>query len=344
MRVSILQFFAVFASLVSVSLAALLNSQLQGLVKAQGRKKVLTLTDENFAEILNGPRDYHIVVLLTSESPQINCVLCKEFRPEYELLVNSWVQDHPNGLTAKELDVDEDFTGIPPKNIYFFRSEFMEARSFFQIFLLNSIPKVFHFPPSDKPGPNNFIKEVKEYQFFQGQHSELLRTWISDQTGLKVNLYIPTDYYRIAVNFIGLVSIILLVRRFKKQVIQVVTSRFLWSGFSLIAILLLTTGYMFNQIRGTPYMRTHEDGRAEYFVQGQQNQMGVETQIVSFIYGILSLLVVVLIKKLPEIKNSTVLFIAVGIVSVLIFVFYSLLLSVFSLKGMGYPYKFIEFF
>ncbi|KAK6456925.1 gamma subunit of Oligosaccharyltransferase [Scheffersomyces xylosifermentans] len=344
MRVSILQFFAVFASLVSVGIAALSNDQLQNLVKGQGTKKVLTITDDNFAEILNGPRDYHIVVLLTSESSQINCVLCKEFRPEYELLANSWVQDHPNGLTEKELEVEEDFTGIPPKNIYFFYSEFMQSRNFFQIFQLNSIPKVFHFPPSDKAGPNNFIKEVKEYQFFQGQHSELLRSWIADQTGLKVNLYVPTDYYRIAVNFIGLVSILLLVRRFKKQVIQIITSRFLWSGFSLISILLLTTGYMFNQIRAVPYMRAHENGKLEYFIQGQQNQMGVETQIVSFIYGILSLLFVVLIKKVPEIKNSTVLFIAVAIVSVLIFIFYSLLLCVFSLKGMGYPYRFINFF
>lgn len=345
MKSGLLRICLVVSTLVSFVLGALSNSQLQSLVKSQGRTKVITLTDENYEQILNGPRDYYLVVLLTSEAPQINCVLCKEFRPEFELLANSWVQDHPDGLTKKELEInDEDPPSILPKNVYFLRSEFMESRSFFQIFALNSIPKVFLFPPSEKAGPNNFIGEVKEYQFFAGSHSELLKAWVSDQTGHKLNIYIPTDYYRIGINVFSVVTLVLLLVRVRKQVASVVTSRVLWSGLSLIAILLLTTGYMFNQIRGVPYHKEHENGKIEYFMPGQQNQFGVETQIVSFIYGMLSLLVIVLIKRVPEIKSSSVFLTAVIFVSTLIFLFYSLLLSIFGVKGVGFPYKLLELF
>lgn len=135
-----------------------------------------------------------------------------------------------------------------------------------------------------------------------------------------------------------------LLKRYRKYVGKALTSKLSWCIVSLIAVLLFTTGYMFNQIRGTPYVLEHQDGRTDYFAPGQQTQFGIETQIMSFVYGILSILVIILVKRAPEIKNDSVALILVSVVSLLIFVLFSLLLSIFGLKGMGFPYRFIRFF
>ncbi|KSA00158.1 uncharacterized protein AC631_04075 [Debaryomyces fabryi] len=319
-------------------MAALTNEEMIKYVKSQGNK-VVSLNDENYEHILNGERDYHLIVMLSSQSAKINCALCNEFKPEFEIVGNSWIQDHPNGLSKEELEDTESL--IPKKNVYFMFSEFTESRNFFLSLQLNNIPKVFHFPPSTSKRPNEYIKQFDEYQFYQGDHKSLLASWLNQITGHTFNIYIPPDYTRIATNALITFALVMLIRRFSAQFTMVVTSKILWSGISLVAILLLISGYMFNQIRGVPFVMEHQSGKVDYFVPQQQNQLGVETQIMSFIYGCLSLLVVMLIKKAPEIKNSHVKLIAVIVLSILIFVLYSILLSIFGIKGMGYPYRFI---
>ncbi|CUM54498.1 unnamed protein product [Debaryomyces fabryi] len=338
MKVSIVRLCVAFVSLFGLTMAALTNEEMIKYVKSQGNK-VVSLNDENYEHILNGERDYHLIVMLSSQSAKINCALCNEFKPEFEIVGNSWIQDHPNGLSKEELEDTESL--IPKKNVYFMFSEFTESRNFFLSLQLNNIPKVFHFPPSTSKRPNEYIKQFDEYQFYQGDHKSLLASWLNQITGHTFNIYIPPDYTRIATNALITFALVMLIRRFSAQFTMVVTSKILWSGISLVAILLLISGYMFNQIRGVPFVMEHQSGKVDYFVPQQQNQLGVETQIMSFIYGCLSLLVVMLIKKAPEIKNSHVKLIAVIVLSILIFVLYSILLSIFGIKGMGYPYRFI---
>lgn len=324
--------------LIQLALGALTDKELSTLVKNYGKNKAIKITDDNFEEFLNGAKDYHLILFLYSTAPQINCVLCNEFKPDFELLANSWFQDHPEGVSEDDLDED---SGLPNKNVYFLQAEFLDCRKLFGLFELNNIPKVFHFPPTTNNKPNAYLKEYNEYQFFQGVHRELLASYLNSVTGYKFNLYIPPDYSRIVINAIGTFTFILLLRRFSEQAIKIVSSRVLWSGFTVLAILILTSGYMFNQIRGVPYVREHST-HTEYIIPGQQMQLGVETQIVSFLYGGLSVLVVFLIKKAPEVKNPQANLIAVVVLCGAVFVLYSLLLEVFGLKGIGYPYKFLN--
>lgn len=53
--------------------------------------------------------------------------------------------------------------------------------------------------------------------------------------------------------------------------------------FSLAVITIMCSGYMWNNIRGSPYVGMKAGGKVEYFASGFQNQLGVETQIVSVI-------------------------------------------------------------
>ncbi|CAK9441586.1 uncharacterized protein LODBEIA_P54540 [Lodderomyces beijingensis] len=327
--------------------SALTKDQLLQTVQ-NSKRKLLPVNDANYETILNGKRDYHVVVFFTSEAPQINCVLCKEIAPEFELIADSWFKDHPHGVGIGEgegEEIDADGNKVEPKkNVFFFKSEFADSRKFFSLFGLNNIPKIFHFAPTKAKGPNNFLKERTEYQFFQGDHKSLMVNWLSDLTGHSYNLYIPIDRTRLVINVVvGFVGA-LLAKRFKKQIFGVLLSRLVWIGVSIVSVLLFTTGYMFNKIRGSPYLIEHPDGRTEYFIGGQQTQLGIETQIISFIYGLMSILVIILIKRAPEIKTPSINLILVAVISGLIFLLFSLLLSIFGLKGLGFPYRFIKFF
>ncbi|RCK64929.1 Dolichyl-diphosphooligosaccharide--protein glycosyltransferase subunit 3 [Candida viswanathii] len=342
MRYSILLFIT---SLWALVLGGLTNDELLSIVK-HNKRKLIPLNDQNFESVLNGKRDYHIVALLTSESPNINCVLCREIGPELGIIADSWFKDHPNGLTEQEMHVeDEDGEEQPPlKNIYFFKSEFLESKKLFGILKLQNIPKLFYFPPTEALGPNNYLNEMVEYQFFQGDHKDLMKNWFSGLTNHHFNLYIPLNKAKLALNFVGAFVFVILTKVFSKQIKNFITSKVIWCAGSLIAVLLFTTGYMFNQIRAVPYLNERRDGTVEYFAPGQQSQFGVETQILSFIYGLLSILVIVLIKRVPEVKTDSVNLLLVVILSSFIFVMFSLLLSIFGGKAHGFPYRFINFF
>ena len=95
--------------------------------------KLIPLNDQNFETILNGKRDYHIVALLTSESPNINCVLCREIGPELSIIANSWFKDHPNGLTEQELMVEDEDGEEQPllKTFTFSNRNFLNQRNCF---------------------------------------------------------------------------------------------------------------------------------------------------------------------------------------------------------------------
>lgn len=64
-------------------------------------------------------------------------------------------------------------------------------------------------------------------------------------------------------------------------VLPVIQNRNIWAAMSLIAILLFTSGHMFNQIRKIPYVVANGRGGVTYFAAGFQNQLGVETQVVA---------------------------------------------------------------
>ena len=64
-------------------------------------------------------------------------------------------------------------------------------------------------------------------------------------------------------------------------VLPIVQNRNLWATISLIAILLFTSGHMFNHIRNVPYVTGDGQGGISYFANGFQTQFGLETQIVA---------------------------------------------------------------
>jgi oligosaccharyltransferase complex subunit gamma len=138
--------------------------------------------------------------------------------------------------------------------------------------------------------------------------------------------------------------------------LPVIQNRNLWAAVSLIAVLLFTSGHMFNHIRKVPYVSGDGKGGVSYFAGGFQNQFGLETQIVAamcmFITpiframtladtnadGILSFATISLALKVPRMADPRAQQIAVFIWGGVILGMYSFLLSVFRIKNGGYPF------
>lgn len=80
-----------------------------------------------------------------------------------------------------------------------------------------------------------------------------------------------------------LMAVVTLFTVLSPYILPVVQNRNLWAAISLIAILLFTSGQMFNHIRKVPYVAGDGRGGISYFAGGFQNQFGMETQIVAAI-------------------------------------------------------------
>ncbi len=67
------------------------------------------------------------------------------------------------------------------------------------------------------------------------------------------------------------------------MILPLLQNRNTWASLSLLAILAFTSGHMFNQIRKVPYVAGNGKGGVQYFANGFQAQLGVETQMVAAI-------------------------------------------------------------
>lgn len=89
------------------SVAAKKSTKFNALVSSsKSRRGVIELTDALYDELTTGPRNFTAVVLLTALEARINCHLCREFSPEFDLLAKSWDVAHKaeGGLYFAELD------------------------------------------------------------------------------------------------------------------------------------------------------------------------------------------------------------------------------------------------
>ena len=91
------------------------------------------------------------------------------------------------------------------------------------------------------------------------------------------------NYFKIISITTAILGLITLVTVTAPYILPILQNRNLWAAFSLIAVLLFTSGHMFNHIRKVPYVAGDGKGGISYFAGGFSNQFGLETQIVAAI-------------------------------------------------------------
>jgi oligosaccharyltransferase complex subunit gamma len=115
------------------------------------------------------------------------------------------------------------------------------------------------------------------------QTAEQVRSWIARTLPDRPHPAIkrPINWVRViavTTTILGTVTFLFVAWPYLLPILQ---SRNVWAAVSLIAILLFTSGHMFNHIRKVPYVSGDGRGGVSYFAGGFSNQYGLETQIVA---------------------------------------------------------------
>ncbi|EEH16306.1 hypothetical protein PABG_06393 [Paracoccidioides brasiliensis Pb03] len=321
----ILPIFATFFSLIiSLSAAKSTTDRYKTYQNRAKSVKPIVLNDSTYNDLTSNPRDYHVAVLLTAGDMRYGCQLCREIQPEWELLARSWIkgarQDTPKLL--------------------FGTLDFSKGKDTFQKLMLKTAPALIFFPPTAGPAAKADASPI-QYNFNGPLSADQINNWMNRYLpdGHKPSIVRPINYGRIATMTTLLLGAVTLFTALSKYILPIIQSRNLWTAISLIAILLFTSGHMFNHIRKVPYVTGDGKGGISYFAPGFLSQLGVETQIVAAIYASLSFATIALAIKIPRISNPKLQQISVVIWELITFVIYSFLLSVFRTKSVEYPFS-----
>jgi len=284
----------------------------------------LKLDDANYGKVTAAKRDYSVLVLLTAMETRFSCQLCREFQPEWELLAKSWTKGDRKG----------------DSRLIFSTLDFVDGKGTFQSMNLQTAPVLLLFQPTVGPHAVADSSPIR-YDFTNGpQSAEQVHAWLSRHLTDRPHPEIkrPINWIRgiaVTTTILGSITFLSVAWPYLMPIVQ---NRNVWAAISLIAILLFTSGHMYNHIRKVPYVAGDGRGGVSYFAGGFSNQYGLETQIVAAMYGVLSFATISLALKVPRIADPKTQQLAVIIWGGVIFVMYSFLLSVFRIKNGGYPF------
>ena len=110
-----------------------------------------------------------------------------------------------------------------------------------------------------------------------------VHAWLTRQLPLGPHppLVRPINYLKITLLTTAALGALTFFTVMAPYILPIIQNRNGWAAISLIAILLFTSGHMFNHIRKVPYVVADGKGGLSYFAGGFQNQFGLETQIVA---------------------------------------------------------------
>ncbi|KAI0179251.1 hypothetical protein GGR52DRAFT_535485 [Hypoxylon sp. FL1284] len=284
----------------------------------------LKLADSSYKKLTSAPRDYSVAILLTALDARFGCQLCAEFQPEWDVLGKSWIKGDKNAESR----------------LIFGTLDFSNGRDTFISLGLQSAPVLLLFQPTTGPHASSSSDPVR-YDFTGPQSAESVHQWLArhlpDRPHPPVSR--PINYVSWIVSTVLVLFFAAVGYNIWPYLLPVIQNRNVWAGLSLIGILLFTSGQMFNRIRKVPYVAGDGRGGISYFAGGFQNQFGLETQIVAFMYGVLSFATISLAIKAPRTRDPKIQQLAVIVWGVVLVFMYSFLLSIFRVKNGGYPIK-----
>ncbi|POR37461.1 Magnesium transporter protein 1 [Tolypocladium paradoxum] len=306
----------------------------------------IQLNDASYKQLTAAPRDYSVAVLLTAVAPRFGCQLCSEFQPEWDIVGRSWTKGDKNAESR----------------LLFGTLDFAEGRDTFVSLGLQTAPVLLLFPPTlgphavSSPEPLRFdfssglvktrtLIHLTNHQltarYFSPPPAEQVHGWLARHLPGRPHPEIkrPINYMRWASGITFLLGICTVAVTAGPYVLPILQSRNLWAAGTMIAILLFTSGHMFNHIRKVPYVVGNGRGGVDLFAPGFQTQFGLETQIIAAMYGILAFGTIALATRVPRMTDPRAQLVAALVWCVVMMVMSSFLLSVFRVKNSGYPFS-----
>jgi len=242
----------------------------------------------------------------------------KQASDEYQLVANSYR-----------------YSQFFSNKLFFAMVDFDEGTDVFQAMKLNTAPVFMHFPAKGKPkkADNMDLQRV-------GFSAEAIAKWIGERTEMNIRVFRPPNYT-------GTVALLMLFAMvggllyLRRNNLEFLYNKTAWSLLALFFVFAMTSGQMWNHIRGPPFVNKGRDGGVAYIHNSSQGQFVLETYFVMVIYGLIVCGNIMLIEagdSKGEVGKRRIL--AVVGLALLAF-FFSLILSIFRSKAGGYPYSFL---
>lgn len=299
--------------------ANVLSDKVQQLMDLTLKRSVLRLNGNKFREFVrNSPRNYSIVVMFTALSAQRQCAICKQASDEYQLVANSYrySQHYSNKMFFAMVDFDE-------------------GPDVFQIMKLNSAPVFMHFPGKGKPKKLDTM-DIQRVGF----GAEAIAKWIGERTDMHIRVFRPPNYT-------GTVALLMLfaltggLLYLRRNNLEFLYNKTAWGLLALIFVFAMTSGQMWNHIRGPPLVHKTQNGQVAYIHGSSQGQFVLETYFVMVLYAAIvgGMIMMTEAADGQGDKGKRRLFAVAGLA--LFAFFFSLILSIFRSKAGGYPYSFL---
>lgn len=117
--------------------------------------------------------------------------------------------------------------------------------------------------------------------FSSGLTAPPFHSFISHLTPTFFDLYTPTNPWPIILTPLIALTAGGLLYGLWPFLLPLYQSRLIWGTVSILMILTFTSGYMWNRIKGAPYVTVDQSGRTSWIAGGYQNQLGLESQVVA---------------------------------------------------------------
>lgn len=257
--------------------------------------------------------------MFTAMNPQRGCSVCQGAGEEFTVLANSYR-----------------YSSSYRNNLFFGSVDFDEGSEVFQALGLKSAPAFLHFPPKGKR------KSADTYDIQRvGYQAETLAKWVAERTDVRIQIFRPPNYTGTVVMALlfTLGAVLLYVQR---NNLDFLWNKTFWGMMAIFAVLVMTSGQMWNHIRGAPYYhRNPHTGTFHYIHGSSQGQLVAETHLVMLIHAAIVIGFILLNQiETNDVDGSKRQFSVVcGLVMVVFFI--SVLVSIFRRKYNGYPYSFL---
>ncbi|XP_032832867.2 dolichyl-diphosphooligosaccharide--protein glycosyltransferase subunit TUSC3-like [Petromyzon marinus] len=298
----------------------LMSEKVQQLMEWTVRRSVIRLNGDKFRRYVKAPpRNYSVVIMFTALEPQRQCGVCKHANEEFQILANSWR-----------------YSGSYSSRLYFAMVDFDEGSDVFQQLNMNSAPTFMHFPAKGRP------KRADTFDLQRnGIMAEQLAKWISDRSEVTIRVFRPPNYSG-AVALMLLMSLVGGLLFLRRNNLDFLYNKTGWAVAALCVVFAMTSGQMWNHIRGPPYAHKNpQTGQVAYIHGSSQAQFVAETHIVILLNVAITLGVVLLHDSAAPDgdigKRKILCLVGLG----LVVFFFSFLLSIFRSKYHGYPYSFL---
>jgi oligosaccharyltransferase complex subunit gamma len=275
---SILFFAALIILQGSLSFANARSEKFQKLLKSTSEKKVpvVEFTGESLDRYAKQDRDFHLVVLITTENPRYNCEQCPQINQEFNRMASMYRDSFEGGFQSQKFLENPAFFG---------KCEAAKCMDFYKGGNYRTFPVMLHFRPSNKNLTEIEYRKIDQITtIYDDPSAEAAGRALGPHLGYQ--FITPTPIYKLlALYGTAIVALILIGRSVYPKVKPTLESRNFWFLCCLAVFMFVMAGTVFNSIHRPPLFYRHPQTKQALLVYPSSRQQFVlEGIIVSVLF------------------------------------------------------------